>query len=140
MSQHIANRDSLDDLEREVVDEVSVEEPWALLEEFADLTRVSGTEDEVVAAEYITDRLDEFGVRYERYDPKLYISQPHEASVRALDREFESGPVKTISFSAAATVRGKSSTWARRGRTCSTRSPMSGNRITTSATSPERSR
>jgi hypothetical protein len=104
MSGEIAEPDALTELERRVVGEVSAEEPWALLEAFADLERVSGTEDEEEAAEYIVDRLESYGIDYDRYDPELYISQPHEASVRAVDREFECSSVKTVSFSAAETV------------------------------------
>ncbi|GAA0250790.1 M28 family peptidase [Haladaptatus pallidirubidus] len=107
MSQQVANSAALSDIETRVVDDISVDEPWSLLEEFSELERVSGTEDEVRAAEYITEQLDEFGVKYDRYDPELYISQPHDASVRTLNREFEFGPVKTISFAASTTVSGK---------------------------------
>jgi len=106
MSHSIADSDALSDLESDVVDEVSVEEPWALLEEFSDLERLSGTEEEARAAEYITDRLESFGVSYDRYDPELYISQPHDAAIRTPNREFEPGPVKTVSFAESTTVRG----------------------------------
>ncbi len=50
MSHHVADSDALSGLERELVDELSAEEPWALLEAFADLERVSGTADEAAAA------------------------------------------------------------------------------------------
>jgi hypothetical protein len=106
MSQQAANSEAISDLERDLLDRIDVEEPWALLEEFADLERVSGTEDEERAAEYITGRLDEFGVSYTRYDPELYISQPHGADITTLNKKFEPGPLKTVSFSAATTVAG----------------------------------
>lgn len=106
MSHRIANEAALSSLERDVVTAIDDDEPWALLERFADLERVSGTDDERAAADYITDRLEAFGVAYDRYDPELYISQPHDASVRALDRDFEAGRVKTVSFAAAGTVTG----------------------------------
>jgi hypothetical protein len=106
MSHHVADRDALSGLERDLVDELSAEEPWALLETFTDLERVSGTADEVAAAEYITDRLDAHGVAYDRYDPELYISQPHDAHLETLNKSFEPGPVKTVSFAASTTVSG----------------------------------
>ncbi|SFL33169.1 Peptidase family M28 [Halogranum rubrum] len=106
MSHRIANESALSDLERRVVEDIDDEEPWALLERFADLERISGSDDEVAAAEYITDRLDAFGVEYERYDPELYLSQPHDASVSGVDRDFEGSFVKTVSFAADATVTG----------------------------------
>jgi len=106
MSQSVANSDALSDLERSLADSISVDEPWALLEEFAELNRLSGTEDEEEAAEYILDRLDANGVDANRYDPELYISQPHDASIRTPNRDFEPGPVKTISFAESTTVSG----------------------------------
>jgi hypothetical protein len=106
MSQQAVDSEALSDLESRVVDAVSVDEPWALLEEFSELERVSGTEEEEEAAEYITDRLEALDVSYERYDPELYISQPHEATIETLNKSFEPGPLKTVSFSASTTVSG----------------------------------
>ncbi|KPN29097.1 hypothetical protein SY89_03331 [Halolamina pelagica] len=107
MSQQRTGEKSLDQYESRLTDAVSIDEPWALLEEFAELERVSGTEDERRAAEYLTGRLDEFGVTYERYDPELYISQPHDASITVDDGVFEPGPVKTVAFSASRAVTGE---------------------------------
>jgi hypothetical protein len=107
MLHESAGKKSLDQYESQLTDAVSIDEPWALLEKFAQLERVSGTEDERVAAEYITDRLDAFGVEYERYEPELYISQPHNASVSVDDGTFEPGPVKTVAFSASGAVTGE---------------------------------
>lgn len=106
MSQHVADSDALSDAEARLLDDVSIEEPWALLEEFSDLTRLSGSEDEFAAADYLCERLDALGVAYERHEPELYISQPHGAEITTLNREFEPGPVKTVSFSASTTVAG----------------------------------
>ncbi|MGM0717782.1 MAG: M28 family metallopeptidase [Halobacteriota archaeon] len=106
MSKQISNKDALDQFEERLVDDVSIDEPWDLLEEFSDLNRVSGTADEVAAADYICDRLDANEVSYERHEPELYISQPHDATIQTLNMEFEPGPVKTVSFSASTTVAG----------------------------------
>lgn len=106
MSQQVANPTALDELELQITQEIDHTEGWRLLEEFSDLTRVSGTEDEQRAAEYITDRLEALGVQYDRYDPELYISQPHEGTVKTLDRDYEFGHTKTIAFSASRTVSG----------------------------------
>ncbi|WP_129113605.1 M28 family peptidase [Halegenticoccus tardaugens] len=107
MTQSSVDTESLSEFEKQLVDEISIDEPWALVEEFSELTRVSGSDDEVAAAEYITGRLDALGVSYERHDPELYISQPHGAELTTLNREFKPGPLKTISFSAATTVAGE---------------------------------
>jgi len=106
MSHQLAHPADLSTVETQVADAISTDEPWALLEEFADLNRVSGTDDEVAAAEYITDRLDAFDVTYNRYDPELYISQPHDAAIDVHDHEFSPDPVKTVSFAASTTVTG----------------------------------
>lgn len=106
MSQPTTNRDVLDQFERRLLDEASIDEPWDLLKKFSTLNRVSGSADEVTAADYVCDRLDVNGVTYERYEPELYISQPHDATIETLNKAFESGPVKTVSFSASTTVSG----------------------------------
>jgi len=107
MSQQRTGEKSLDQYESRLTDAVSIDEPWALLEEFAQLERVSGTDDERAAAAYLTDRLDANGVDYNRYDPELYISQPHDASITVDDGVFEPGPVKTVAFSASRAVTGE---------------------------------
>jgi hypothetical protein len=90
----------LSPFEQTLYDEIEADEPWALVERFSELERVSGTDDEVRAAEYITGRLDALEVPYDRYDPELYISQPHDAelSIRSpVEHTFES--TKTVAFS-----------------------------------------
>jgi hypothetical protein len=99
---------NLDGFERELYDAVSADEPWALVERFAELERVSGSEDEVAAAEYITGRLDALGVSYERHDPSIWLSIPEEATLRAtapVEREFDA--VKTVAFSRSGSVAGE---------------------------------
>jgi len=107
MSHRIANPEALSEYERRLVDDASIEAPWALLEEFRELERVSGSADEERAAEYITDRLDAFGVDYTRYDPELYISQPGDAAIEIADEPFVAEPVKTVSFSASGEFSGE---------------------------------
>ncbi|MFB6207241.1 MAG: M28 family peptidase, partial [Haloglomus sp.] len=107
MSQTIANPSSLSDTEERIVEAIGIDEPWALLEEFSQLERVSGSEDERAAADYITGRLDSFGVNYDRFEPELYISQPRDATIRTLNKTFEPGIVKTVGFSASGTVSGE---------------------------------
>lgn len=59
MSQPITNRDALDQFERRLHDEVSLEEPWNFLAEFATPNRVSGSAGEAATADYIRNRHDE---------------------------------------------------------------------------------
>jgi hypothetical protein len=99
---------ALDGVERDIYDAISADVPWELVERFADLERVSGSADEREAAEYVLDRLDEFGVSHERYDPELYLSVPESASLRTTTPEAETfDAVKTVSFSPTATVAGE---------------------------------
>ncbi|GAB7095172.1 M28 family peptidase [Halolamina litorea] len=104
MSEATTDRSALTEEEREIFDTIDIEEPWNLLEEFAELNRLSGTEDERRAAEYMTGRLDALGVEHQRFDPELYISQPHDATIRTINKTFEPGIVKTVGFSASTTV------------------------------------
>lgn len=104
MSEATIDTDVLNDVERRVVDEIDIAEPWGLLEEFSGLERLSGSEDEQTAAGYLTDRLGALGVDHQRFDPELYISQPHDATIRTINKTFEPGIVKTIAFSASTTV------------------------------------
>jgi len=87
---------ALSGVERAIYDEVSADEPWDLVERFSELERVSGSDDEVAAAEYVTDRLDDLGVTHNRYDPELYLSIPSDASLAAAGESFDA--VKTVSF------------------------------------------
>ena len=99
---------ALSPFERGLYDDVSTDEPWALLERFADLERVSGTEDERAAADYVTERLDALDVSHELFTPELYISQPHDATVSIespTQTDFPSA--KTVAFSNDETIRGE---------------------------------
>ncbi len=85
--------------EAEILADISIDDPWALLEEFSQLTRLSGSEDEERAAKYITAKLDEYGVAYEVHHPTTLISLPGPASLRTLGDGGREYRVKTTSFS-----------------------------------------
>ena len=93
-------------VDAEIVDEVSADEPWDVVERFAELERVSGTEDEREAMAYLTDRLDAFGVDHELFEPELYLSMPGSASVDT-DHGWQSETAKTVSFSANRSAEGE---------------------------------
>lgn len=99
---------NLSGFERDLYDAVSADEPWGLVERFADLERVSGSDEEEEAAEYIADRLDAFDVPYDRYDPNIWLSIPEDATLRAtapVEKEFDA--VKTVSFSKSGSTSGE---------------------------------
>lgn len=96
---------SVSGVDEAIIDSVSVDEPWAVVEQFSGLERVSGTLDERKAATYLTDRLDSFGVDHELFGPELYLSTPHSAGIET-DDGWTSETAKTVSFSASRTVEG----------------------------------
>lgn len=87
------------EIEEELLADVSIEEPWALLETFNQLVRNSGSGEERQAVEYLTGRLAEWGVEYKVYEPELFISLPQKASVAILAPETRQLAAKTPSFS-----------------------------------------
>ncbi|WP_053947855.1 M28 family peptidase [Halolamina sediminis] len=96
---------SLSGTDAAIVDDVSADEPWALVERFAELERVSGSDDERAAAAYVTDRLEQFGVDHELFEPSLYLSTPGDASVET-DDGWTAASAKTVAFSANETAEG----------------------------------
>jgi len=96
------------DTTRQVADalaaDVSAERLQEHLNVFATLFRDSGTEDERRAAEYIRDRMTEYGVRSEILELDSLISWPREGTLAVLDadgNEAERVAVRTRSFGAA---------------------------------------
>jgi hypothetical protein len=96
----------LSGVEADIVDAVSAEVPWHLVERFSELERVSGTADEREAATYLADRLAQFGVDHETHRPDLYLSTPHGASIET-GNGWVSETVKTVSFSASGQAEGE---------------------------------
>lgn len=96
---------SVSGLEKELFDDISETEPWALVERFGDLERVSGTEDEREAAAYLEERLEAHDIAYTTYEPELWLSTPHGAELSATTPVAESfDSAKTVSFAGAGTV------------------------------------
>ena len=87
------------DLEQQILDQISSDEPWALVERFSTLTRLSGSEDEATAVDYITGKLDDFGVAHTVHRPTCLISLPGPATLRTTGKGGKSYRVKTPSFS-----------------------------------------
>ncbi len=93
----------MNEREQRVLDDISLGEPWALVERFASLVRESGSEDERIAAEYIAGRLSALGVPHQVHWPELYLSLPRETSVAWAGGPADAGEArahaKTPSFS-----------------------------------------
>ncbi|MBX5445854.1 M28 family peptidase [Sphaerobacter sp.] len=82
-----------------ILRDISLDEPWALLERFSTLVRLSGSDDEAAAVEYITERLSAWGVPYTVHRPTCLISLPGPATLRTLGDNGREFRVKTFSFS-----------------------------------------
>jgi hypothetical protein len=87
--------------EQALLAEVSLDEPWALIERFATLVRESGTKDERRAFDYISGRLKQFGVPHTVHMPTLLISVPRRARLEVLAPERRTLLAKTPSMSAS---------------------------------------
>jgi hypothetical protein len=72
------------DVEEQIRDAVSPDEPWATVERLSTLVRLSGNDDERQGIAYLTGKLDEYGVPYELHTPTLFVSWPLKATLRVL--------------------------------------------------------
>jgi N-acetylated-alpha-linked acidic dipeptidase len=71
-------------IEERIRERVSITEPWALVERLSTLVRLSGNPDERAAIDYLTAKLDEFGVGYTLHTPTLFVSWPLGSTLRTL--------------------------------------------------------
>ncbi len=94
------------DIEAALLDDVSVDVGWSLIEHFATLVRESGMPAEHAAADYVVARLAELGIDHEVFEPPLYLSLPRGGSVRLHGREGESFGAKPPAFAASTTEDG----------------------------------
>jgi N-acetylated-alpha-linked acidic dipeptidase len=58
----------LNQTESELLSQVNVENEWRVLEKFSTLVRISGTEDEYRAADYIIKTLQSYGIPVNVYE------------------------------------------------------------------------
>src|SRR6476469_5032874 len=86
-------------IEERIRERISITEPWAFVERLSTLVRLSGNEDERAAIDYLTAKLDEFGVDYQLHTPTLFVSWPHGATLRTLGHSPLSVTAKTPSMS-----------------------------------------
>jgi len=86
-------------LERKVLDSITLDVPWSLIEKFSTLVRLSGSDDEKEAVEELTRHLRDARVPYAVYEPECFISIPLSATVRADEPDGKSFRAKTVSMS-----------------------------------------
>ena len=79
------------ELEQTVLGDISLDEPWGLIESFSEIVREHPTEVNR-AADVIAKRLQNLGVPVIMHEPNLYLSLPKNAEVRAGGRRFRAKP------------------------------------------------
>lgn len=87
-----------EDLEREVLDSISLDAPWGTVERFATLVRLSGSPEERTAVDHLAARLREWGVPHDLYEPVCFISIPLEATLRVDEPGGRSFRAKTVAM------------------------------------------
>jgi hypothetical protein len=87
------------ELEAEILDSVSLDTPWPIVEKFSKIIRLSGTEEEREAIELLRAELDRFGISHTLYEPDAFISIPLEASVTLEGENGKSFRAKTPAMS-----------------------------------------
>ncbi len=86
-------------VERKVLDSISLDVPWRVIEKFSTLVRTSGSDEEREAVNTLTAHLKDAGVPYSVYEPECFISVPLSATVRADEPNGKSFRSKTVSMS-----------------------------------------
>lgn len=89
----------IDQLERTVLNDISTEVPKAILERFVTLTRESGSEDERIAAHFLTQYLENWNIPYRIHHPRIYLSVPKKAAIIVTHPETKEIQAKTPSCS-----------------------------------------
>ncbi len=89
----------IDDLEKEILDAIEKAKMDELLLKFDKLDRLSGSSGEKEGIDYITGKLEEYGVKYELNAFDSYLSNPISATLDVLGDNAMSLPAKTRSYS-----------------------------------------
>jgi len=87
------------EIERRLLDDISLDTPWPVIEAFAGLVRTSGSAEERAALEILTDKLSAWGVPFQLHEPTCFISVPLAATVRVVGQQGRSFRAKTSAMS-----------------------------------------
>jgi N-acetylated-alpha-linked acidic dipeptidase len=85
-------------LERDVLESISLDAPWAAVERFSTLVRLSGSDQEREAVGYLIDRLTAWGVPHTLHEPTCFISIPLEATLRVDEEDGTRFRAKTVAM------------------------------------------
>lgn len=69
-------------VEKELLDEISMDTPKVILERFGTLVRESGSEDERKAAQFLSSLLEGWGIPHQVHHPTLFLSVPRTAKLK----------------------------------------------------------
>src|SRR5262245_4728239 len=86
-------------LEREVLESISLEAPWAAVERFSTLVRSSGSAEEREAVDYLIERLHAWDIPNHLYEPTCFVSLPLQATLRVDEPGGQSFQAKTVAMS-----------------------------------------
>lgn len=86
------------EMERILLDELSLDVPKAVLNKFSTLVRESGSEDERIAFDFLAGFLKEWGIPYTLHQPKIYLSVPKSAAIRVTSPVTKQYRAKTPAF------------------------------------------
>jgi len=81
----------MNEQERTILGDISLDEPWALVERFAVFPR-ERPDDVNAAMDMVVERLAAFGVPYEIHEPDLYLSLPGEGAVTVGNTRYRAKP------------------------------------------------
>lgn len=87
------------DLERQILDSISVDVPWRAVERLGSLVRLSGSDDERKAVDHLTSVLRAEAIPYTLYEPECFISIPRAATLRIDAPNGGSFRAKTVAMS-----------------------------------------
>jgi len=90
----------------EIFSKINAKELWSHVVYFSHITRVSGSENERVACEYVRKTLEKYGVPVEIYEFPSLLSYPLKAKLRVLTPEYKDIESITHSFSASTSIKG----------------------------------
>ncbi len=86
-------------LEGEVLEALSLDAPWEVVERFSRIVRLSGTAEERRAIDLLRDRLTAWGIPHTLHEPECFISLPLAASLRIAEPDGPSFRAKTPAMS-----------------------------------------
>lgn len=86
-------------VEKTVLDAISIDEPWALVEHIVKTIRLSGTPEEREAFDGIIAKLNGWNIPYTLHEPTCFISHPLKGTVRTLGENGKSYRAKTVAMS-----------------------------------------